>query len=264
MLAAREDRERHAMALVEKRVRSARTELDAFIELCVKDEDGNHIRLDAIHRAWIWHLEYCWSRNLMAMILAPWGAGKSSSLAVPLAAWLAGRNPQIRQKFVSNADEFAAKRVQAAKSIIESPEYRMVFPGIRKGKKWGDHEIEVARRGHSIDPTIMARGVKTTGVGLRADVLIFDDVCDELNVSSGEQRRLIKNRCRNTWLGRLDQRHGRVLWIATPWHPDDATHDFWHDPRFCVLRCWVLPDHEQYGMEVFNAGPDYEVGRPVA
>lgn len=253
-----------ARARYQERVVRARTSLPDFIEFAARSEEGAPIELDHIHRMWTHHVNYCWSRGLHAGILAPFGSGKSSTLAVPLSTYLIGRNPQIRIKLVANHDDYAKRRVGAAKAIMETVEYQQVFPHIMPGNQWTDHELEVVRKRGPIDPTLHARGVLTAGVGTRADVEIFDDVCDQLNSEEPGSRRKVKEFVRRTWLSRLDQAAGRALWIATPWDPDDATADLMHDQKWCFLKQSVSKDHLHYDQEVFNAGDDYMVGMSAA
>lgn len=257
-----------ALAKIEDRRRRVREEarenLGAFIEFAARDAESNApIQLDYIHRQWLWHLNYCWSHRKRAAILAPFGSGKSSGLAVPLAAWLIGRDPQIRMKFVSNIDESAKQRVGAVRMMIETPSFREVFPDLTRGDIWANYKLQVGRHGNAIDPTLHARGVLTTGIGARADALIFDDVCDQKNTEDQEQRRKVKQRVRATWLSRLDSSRSsyRALWIATPWHIDDATADIMQDSLWCTLiqrvnKTTLLA----YDQEVINAGDDYQDG----
>jgi hypothetical protein len=237
----------------------ARTDLCEFIELVIKDERGDPIVLDWIHRMWIFHVDYAWSHGKHALILAPFGSGKTSGLAVPICAWLLGRDPQERIKFVSNGDDFAKQRVSSVKAILESREYRAVFPGTRRSRtgRWTDHELEVERAGNAVDPSVHARGVLTKGIGGRADRLIFDDICDQLNTEEPGARAKVKMIARGTWMSRLDGTNARALMIATPWHTDDATHDFWEAPTWCTLKQSVSQDLEVYEQEVFGSGPDY-------
>jgi hypothetical protein len=235
------------------RLKQARTDLATFIETCGQNEEGGPIELDWIHRAWIWHVHYCWSRGLHAMIQAPMESGKSSALVAPLAAWLIGLNPNVRIKVVCNGDALAERRVGATKRMIESRQYREVFPWIRPGSKWATMEFEVAHKGAGLDATMQARGVMSKGVGLRADYMIFDDVVDQLNARDDIVRNNVKLFVRQTWLTRLAKPNGRALWIATPWHNADATMDLMHDARFCTLVQRVrLPDLEFYEQELFN------------
>jgi hypothetical protein len=249
-----------AQAAYWERVRLARRDLATFIETTAKDEGGRRLVLHHIHRAWIWHLHYCWSRGLHAQILAPFGSGKSSALAVPLAAFLVGRDPQVRVKVVCNGDDFAMQRVQGVSQIITSPEYREIFPGVRRGPKWSDHALFVRREGNAIDPTVHARGLFSKGVGGRCDYLVFDDICDQQNTLTEELRRKGKSFARSTWLSRLDGEGARALAIATAWHADDASHDFLHDPLWCTLVQSVSEDFEHYDQVVYNADSTYHEG----
>jgi len=226
--------------------------------MCGRDEGGDPLVLDWIHLSWIFHTNYSWERGKHAMIMAPFGSGKSSCFAVPLAAWLIGNNVQSRVKFVCNGDDFAKQRVAAAKEIMQGAVYKDVFPHLRRGKKWSDHELFVAREGNALDPSIHARGILTKGIGGRADFLIFDDICDQLNTEEPGLRMKTKKFARGTWMSRLDGTSARALYIATPWHPDDATHDFWQDGSWCTLRQPVARDKHAYEQVVYNAGPDYE------
>jgi hypothetical protein len=154
-------------ALWNAKVARARTSLAHFIELAVKDDHGVGIKLAPIHMSWIRHLNYCWTRELRCMTLAPFGHGKSSSLLVPLCAYMIGQDPNLRIKIITNDDDSASKRVGAVKRILESVVYRQVFPDVVSGGAWTGHELYVKRVGHAVDPTVQARGIFTTGIGGR-------------------------------------------------------------------------------------------------
>lgn len=239
------------------RVARARRHMSEFGPLVTLDHMGNAIEYSSIHLSWVWHLTYCWNRKLHCALLAPFGHGKSSGFAVPLLTWLVGQNPQYRIKVVSAGDQAAAARVEAAKQIIESPRYREVFPKIEVGRKWTNHEAFVKRKGEALDPTIHARGVETKGMGGRADFILFDDVVDDMNSMELEQRNKIKRYVHMKWMSRLHPETGRALWLATPWHVDDATHELMGMKGWCLLRQPVAQDLMSYEQEVYGAGPDY-------
>jgi hypothetical protein len=255
---ARADKIAAAEAAYWRRVREARDDFAVFVELVVRDQNGAAIQVAPIHRAWFQHVDYCWSRGLHAMIWAPFGSGKTSTLSVPMAAWLVGRNVQERLKVVCNGDQFASQRVAAAKEIIESPEYADVFPGVVKGRKWTDHEVYVRRAGASVDPSIHARGVLTKGVGGRADHILFDDVVDQDNAAEEGMRTKVKSRVDQTWMSRVDQQNGLALWIATPWHTDDASHAILGKKEWCTLVVSVREDRGGFDLHVLGAGADYD------
>lgn len=239
-------------------LRRARDDFAAFAPLVAKDDQGNPIQYVQMHRAWVHHLSYCWDRGLYCAIMAHFGSGKSSGFAIPLVSWLVGRDQNIRIKYISHSDALAARAVSGAKTLIESPVYKAVFPGVKIGHKWSEHEAFVVRSGWSIDPTIHAQGVDSKGVGGRADVLFFDDVVDEKNAESQEQRDKVKKRVHRTWMSRLaDPAQSRVLWIATPWHIDDATMELLTMPRWCTLVQKVNDDCSALEQEVIGADADY-------
>lgn len=238
-----------------KRIKSARTDLGDFIEVCCKDDHGHALRLAEIHRQWIFHIQYCWSRGLKAIIVAPFGHGKSSSFAVPLVAHCMGIDPNIRAKIITNDDAGARKRVAAVKNIVESPTYQLAFPGTRPGNKWTDHELYLRRPGHAIDPSLHARGVLTTGIGGRADIEVFDDAVDQKNSMDQAQRHKVLSLIESTWISRLEP-DGHVLYIDTLWHLDDATHHLMARSGWCTLLQRVTPDCQYIEQEVIGTIDD--------
>lgn len=251
------DYAKRAMARYWWRVARAREYFPEFAELVVKDNLGQPIRMWPHHLAWIWHVTYCWNRGMHAAIWAPFGAGKSA-IFTSLLAWLVGRNPQVRIKVVCNIDQMAGARVMGAKGILEAAEYRDVFPGVRPGKRWNVKEAFVQRRGSAMDPTLHARGVNTPGTGTRADTIMFDDVVDHDNSQEFLQRKRVKEAVHKKWMSRLDPERGRVLWISTPYHVDDASHDLLAMPNWCTLIQRVAPDLQgQFEQTVHGSAPDY-------
>lgn len=233
---------RRAMGIWIQRAQRARTgSLADFIELTVGDDHGNNLVLAPMHQQWVAHWHYCIARDLKCMIVAPFGHGKSSTLAVPLVAHFLGMDPNRRAKIVTNDDPGARKRVGAVKGILESGSFKRIFPEARKGPKWTDHELYLKRTGQAIDPSLHARGVQTTGIGGRADLIVFDDAVDQKNSMDAIQRSKVLQYIESTWLSRLEP-DGKVLYIDTLWHLDDATHHLMDRPGWCTLVQRVSPD----------------------
>ena len=242
-----------AMALALERAKRARENFGIYVQMVCRDNFGNAINLAPIHYAWIRHIDYCWPRGLRALILAPYAHGKSSSLAIPLCSWLMGRDITARIKIITNDDPSAVKRVGACKRTIESPAYRQVFPEVKRGDRWTDHELYLRRSGYStIDPSLHARGVNTTGIGSRADYEIFDDVVDQKNAMDPAQRKKVLDLIEGTWLNRLEP-NGHVLGIATAWHQGDANHVLMQRAGWCTLIHRVSLDCTCIEQEVLGA-----------
>ena len=245
-----------AAAVVAQRFRRASTDLAAFIPLVCQDDHGMPLSLAPVHRSWLAHVDYCWRRRLKALILAPFGHGKSSTLLVPLAAYCIGRDPNTRIKVVTNDDDSASKRVATVGKILETPAYLSVFPDVRPGSRWTGHEVYVQRTGHAIDPTIHARGIFTTGIGGRCDIELFDDIVDQKNSANATQRGVVISRAEETWLSRLEP-DGNALAIGTAWHQGDAYHHWMHQPGWCTLVQSVADDCLSIEQVVYGAGDDY-------
>jgi hypothetical protein len=222
-----------AMAKAIARFKRAREDKIAFMESLGRNNEGQAIRLAEIHRQWLRHIDYCWKRRLRAIILAPFGHGKSTVM-VPLIAWLIGQDTNRRVKVITNDDSSSSQRVSAVKRIIESPGYRNIFKDVRRGGKWTDHELYVRRHGNSIDPTLHARGVFSTGIGGRADIEVFDDVVDQKNSNDSGQRKRVLDFVEQTWLNRLEPT-GKALFIGTVWHAGDSYHVLKEKPGYCTL-----------------------------
>lgn len=237
-------------------IKEARRDFHIFGPVVVQNAEGQPIEYAPLHRAWIAHVNYAWSRGMHAGIFSHFGSGKSSGFAVPLLSYLIGKDPQERIKIVCSGDAQAALRLQSTKTIMESPLYGEIFPGIIRGEKWNDHMMFVERAGHAIDPTIEARGVGTKATGARATTILFDDVDDIENTSTFEKRKKNKRLVEILWMSRLEP-GGKVLWIATPWDLDDCSHHMMQRPDFVWLVQRVKADLSGYEQTVYNAGSDY-------
>lgn len=238
--------------------RRAQKYFHEFAPMIVRDDRGDLIDYADMHLAWCYHLAYCWANDLHCAIISHFGSGKSSGFAVPLSAWLLGKDPNLCVKYISHSDALARRAVSGAKTIIEDPEYKRIFPGVVPGEKWAEHEAFLVRSGKALDPSLHAMGVDSKGIGGRADVIVFDDVCDEKNTESEDVRRKIKLRVHRTWMSRRRHpRTSRVLWIATIWHDDDATSELLTLPGWCTLIQRVNADCSGLEQEVHGASADY-------
>lgn len=239
----------------EKLLRLARSNVNTFTELVMKDaQTGNAMRQASMHISWQEHIDWCWENGYHAGVLAPWGHGKSNQM-ISRILYEIGRNPAIRGKIISNSDTIASDRVSTIKSYIEySSEYQKVFPGIVPNKdQWGAQRFSIRRKTPSPDPTLESHGILSTGIGARADLMIFDDVVDQRNAVSEPKKQIqIIDTFYSTWLSRLEP-NGRVLYIATRWTMTDLTTQLLKSPSWCWLVQSVDKD-VRYIEEVVQVG----------
>lgn len=202
----------------------ARRDVNAFCEFVMRDPKGHPWRQAAFHAEWQALLPL--EGPARVLIGAPREFAKSSQMAVARCLWELGRNPELRIKEICSSDDLGAKLVgEIGRHILHNPRVCRVFPALRPDPEgpWTRTQLRVARKSLSKDPSIEAHGVLSTGVGGRADLLVFDDVCDQrTSVLLPAMRDQVKRVFYETWLNLLGP-SGRAVYVATVWHPADLT-----------------------------------------
>lgn len=238
-----------------KRARQARAELvkaarehpALFAQLVLKDEKRpDAIKLAPVHREW----HRLANQHDRLIIWAHKDSGKSTQMAVGRTLWEIGRNPNIRCCILSSTHEQAEKIIGAIKQYLEASEiYKEIFPEIKPGRKWTDSAISVHRTHIIRDATVRLSSYGSKSLlGSRIDLLIIDDVLDPMNTRTPEARTDVEN-----WIkmgfSRLTE-HARVIWIGSPFHPEDAMYRTakltgWRSARYPIMSNGVTlwPEH---------------------
>lgn len=150
-------------------------------------------------------------------------SGKSTQIAIGRVLWELGKNPDLRVKIVCSADDLANQRVFTVLKYIEfSKRFRKVFPNCRPSAKkdWTKSKFSLEREVSVIDPSLEGSGV-LTGVGGRADLIIFDDVVDYRNaIANPSLKKTVIDAFFSVWMTRLEP-GGRAVLIGTRWAEDD-------------------------------------------
>lgn len=210
----------------------ARNSPDAFIELVLGYTQA------PIHREIQQHL----TDSDNPSVTTHRGAGKTDQVSIGRTAWEIGRNPDIRVKCVKNVDTEAAKITDATRRIIDSPKFREVFPNcIPDRNHWTGQSFRVQRQAvGEKEPTYQAYGVLSTATGGRADLLIYDDICDAKNtIQEPAKRESVRVAYQNTFQPML-VKGGRCWRVYTPYHIADITADWEKNPHIQTLSRPVL------------------------
>lgn len=221
---------------MEKQRRAAARDINVFCEAVLKDERGQRILQSVIHRQWHAHVAYCQGMGKRPLIIAPWGHGKTAQLVIGKTLFELGQDRNQRVGVVCNADDNARRRVAAVQQYIEfDADYRAVFPRVKPDKRrgWEKHQFFVERdeQARSVDPSVFAAGVFSTGIGGRMDGLILDDVVDRRNaIIQPSLRTQVIETVKETWMSRLEP-WGWLIYVATVWHEEDLTHHLVLDPE---------------------------------
>ena len=100
------------------------------------------------------------------------------------------------------------------------------------------------------EPSYQAYGIFDTSTGGRADLIVYDDICDVKNsIQFPALRDKVKEQYRNATQNML-VKGGRVWRVYTPYHVGDLTVDWERNPNIALLRepvkAWVSPWPEEF------------------
>ena len=221
------------------RVRAAK-DVNAFCEYAMRDGDGTRWIQQPFHREW---------HNLIdnhnrVLIGAPRESAKSTQISIARVLWELGNNPNIRIKIVCANDALANAMIHEISTNIEKNKYlHEVFPNLKPdyAASWSRTMLFVKRDIIAKDPSVEASGVLSTGVGGRADLLIFDDVVDFRNaISQSALREGVKKAFFEVWCNLLGPK-GRAIYVGTVWHSQDLTCDLKEHEEWSV---WWRPAYD--------------------
>jgi len=180
------------------------------------------------------HLDWqkFWSEHRSVLIEAPRGHGKTSQVLARIAFEI-GLNPNIRIKYVCQAEKKAWERTQALEDWLWTEKYLQVFPHIEFLEE-SKVKFTVRRSKIYKDATFEACGILSSTTGGRADLLVFDDVCDLRNsILFPALRDRVKQAYFGVYADMLEP-EGREWHIFTPYHSKDLnsvlkkTNQFFH------------------------------------
>lgn len=153
--------------------------------------------------------------------------GKSQQVSMHFPAYVLGRNPKAQIIAASYNATLAAKMNRAVQRIIDSPEYRRIFPGTRLNEanvrsmsgSWlrNSDEFEVVEYGG----IYRSAGVGGSATGYGATVGIVDDpVRNRQDADSPTYQERVIDWFRSTFLTRL-MKGGSIIIVLTRWSQGD-------------------------------------------
>lgn len=173
-------------------------------------------------------LEAIWARE-HTVILEPRGGAKTTWDNTTLLSWLQAKYPHIRIGLVSNTDSQAKAFSRAIKYTVESnDDFRAVFPEVGpSSSKWTDKEwLNSQSKWHgSKDVTLFAVGAEGAIISKRFDIIFMDDILDEENTQTVDQREKIEKWFKKTLKPCLAP-DGVVIVIGTRWGDEDLYEQF--------------------------------------
>jgi hypothetical protein len=152
--------------------------------------------------------------------------------------------------YVGKSEAHAERSVKWLKNNIQ---YNTLFTetfALRRGEKWTDTQIEIWHGTDEYPITIFGVGITGSIRGInfedyRPDLIIVDDVIDEENAATPEQREKMSNlllgAVMNSLAPRSEAPHAKMVILQTPLNKEDAAMQAFEDPAFSCERfgCWT-------------------------
>lgn len=196
------------------------------------------------------------SSNLM--ILMPRGTFKSSVITIAFTLQNTLNDPNIR--ILIDSETFSKSKAFLAeiKGHLEAnDEFREIFKTIHgsypnEGRKkeilWTDSQLNLACRTRPRkEPTFSCAGIDVTKTGMHFDLIIFDDLHSETNVTNKDQIDKVKDHWRLSY-SLLDPGKPMVI-VGTRWHFDDLYQlilDEYRQDFNILIRKAILPDGKAF------------------
>lgn len=152
--------------------------------------------------------------------------------------------------YISKSADHARRSLGWIKRQVEfNPVYRETFK-LAKGETWRDDEVNIQHgvEEHSIWIKSMGITGAVRGVNFddyRPDLIVIDDVIDEENALTREQRQkvmsLIRGALKEGLAPRSEAPHAKMVMLQTPLDFEDASEVLKKDPEWLSLRfgCWT-------------------------
>ncbi len=171
-----------------------------------QDTPTLHIKM----AGWLEQMHKQEARNIVLMAFR--SAGKSTLVGL-YAAWSLYQNPNARILVLAADQALAKKMVRNVKRIIERhPLTQSLKPKTKD--QWASDRFTIRRSGELRDPSMLAKGITSNITGLRADIVICDDVEVPNTCDSPQKRQDLRER-----LGEIPYvlvAGGKTLYVGTP------------------------------------------------
>ena len=177
------------------------------------------------------HLELCrflqTTDRKSKLILMPRYTFKSCVITQGYSLWNLVRNPDMRIMIYSDCHAKAQGFLTGIKNHIEGKDgksrFREFYPDweVNAHKdKWNESQINVSKRVNaSVEPSVDTGGIETSKVGFHYDIVFFDDIVSDLNVTTKAQMDKV-HECYKKSLSLLKP-GGDVVMLGTRWHFND-------------------------------------------
>lgn len=186
--------------------------------------------------------------NKKIVITYPRGHGKSTHLSVAYPLWRIAKNHNLRILLISSTEPVSKSFLSEIMGHIENnllykafakwcdPLQIGVEPKMKNYAKlresWSGNQIVIARNQLNLkDPTINAVGLLGSILSKRADLIICDDIVNQENSATEDQRLKVIDWI-DTTVRPVLVPEGRFMYLGNTWHMDDYVARALKNPQF--------------------------------
>ncbi len=166
-----------------------------------------------VHKKIVQFLQSIWENGTTkAVLMAFRGCGKSTMVGL-FCSWILYRNPNVRILVLSAESDLATRMVRTVKRIIERHPYTLDLKP-KRAEQWAGNCFTIDRPQELRDASMTAEGIIGNITGMRADVVICDDVEVPNTANTAGKRENLRTR-----LGEVDYilvPDGMQLYVGTP------------------------------------------------
>jgi len=219
--------------IVDDVVKRARSDLKVFAEYCFGFKNT------WFHEEWYNTIQNYEVKS--GLIIAPRNSAKSTCWGKVAVLWLLGRNPDLRIVIVSRTSALAKTDMRFVRLNIESNDkVQNVFPfreidgrvyGLEQSSPWGEDQLTVKNNRKDGVPSVYAVGLGGSISGIRADIIVVDDLIDQNNVMTDNQRNKIDEFWDTVVTPTLNP-GGRIFSVGTRYHAKDFYSRLLEDPMY--------------------------------
>lgn len=140
-------------------------------------------------------LATAWDSGERDLVLLAFRNSGKSTLVGLFCSWLLYRNPDLRVLVLAGDFALARKMVRNVRRIIERhPLTARLKP--TRSDQWAADQFTISRAAELRDPSMLAKGISANVTGLRADVVICDDVEVPNTCDTPQKRTELRTRLR--------------------------------------------------------------------
>lgn len=188
------------------------------------------------------------SNNRMVSILVFRGGAKTSLLRIYTAKRIAYALSRTIL-YIGKSESHAIRSVNWLKNQVETNVPFSHTYGLKPGSKWQDTESEIEHNVAECNIWMMATGITGSVRGInrddfRPDLIVLDDVIDDENAGTQEQREKVKTRIygavKESLAPRSESPDAKMVMLQTPIHRDDASVQTLSDPEWASERFGIF------------------------